>query len=101
MFIAWLTGHLVAQLQIPQGFSESDEEDELYEEAEDTRKQHSQFYNNGIAFIVLTSAGLKFIFTIIYNQIFAVTFPPFLECEMKHYTKFMKINDHISVIILY
>ena len=32
-----------AALQIPRGFSESDEEDELYEEAEDTRKQHSQF----------------------------------------------------------
>ena len=31
------------ELQIPRGFSESDEEDELYEEAEDTRKQHSQF----------------------------------------------------------
>ena len=29
--------------QIPQGFSESAEEDELYEEAEDTQRQHSQF----------------------------------------------------------
>ena len=32
-----------AELQLPRGFSESDEEDELYEEVEDTRKQHSQF----------------------------------------------------------
>ena len=30
------------ELQIPRGFSESDEEDELYEEVEDTRRQHSQ-----------------------------------------------------------
>ena len=31
------------RLQIPRGFSESDEEDELYEEVEDTQRQHSQF----------------------------------------------------------
>ena len=31
------------QLQIPQGLWQSDEEDELYEEVEDTGEQHSQF----------------------------------------------------------
>ena len=31
------------ELQIPQGLSESDEGDELYEEVEDTLRQHSQF----------------------------------------------------------
>ena len=31
------------QFQIPQGLKQSDEEDALYEEVEDTRRQHSQF----------------------------------------------------------
>jgi hypothetical protein len=30
------------KLQIPQGLLQSDEEDELYEEVEDTEEQHSQ-----------------------------------------------------------
>ena len=38
-----VSGTSGVQLQIPQGLLQSDEEDELYEEVEDTWRQHSQF----------------------------------------------------------
>ena len=38
-----VSGTSRVQLQIPQGLLQSDEEDELYEEVEDTWRQHSQF----------------------------------------------------------
>ena len=38
-----MTGVQRMKLQIPQGLLQSDEEDELYEEVEDTWRQHSQF----------------------------------------------------------
>ena len=69
--------------EIPQGFSESDEEDELYEEVEDTRKQHSQFYIMVLPLFVLNIAGSKFNIT---SFLFCKYYPhscfPAFVCEM-------------------
>ena len=53
----WL---VAIELQIPQGLEQSNEEEELYEEVEDTYEQHSQLTMRCMPRMLNLTAGFKF-----------------------------------------